>query len=460
MKLPNADSLTSKRLTLVLVLSLLQGIALAQTENSSAPLQSAPNLHIFTVSSLGRCSEPSIAVNPNNPEEVTGVYQTWASAAYSGDAGKSWSDPVSIMLKSYRVTGDVSVTYDNKGHAVMCCIAFDKLGTPDYWGHRATRNGIFVKRSLDGGRTWESADIPVDSQATKPGIPFEDKPYIVADNTNGKYAGSLYVGWTEWRLTESVILFSRSTDGGLTWSSPIDISDVHGLPRDDNGSVEGFDGTVTPDGVLHVVWTNGNHIVCKSSSDGGITFGKDREVIRTAPSFFKPAYVYRANGFPQIASDAKGGLYITWADYRNGDIDVFESRSEDGGTTWSPAVRVNDDPLHDGADQFMQWLAVDQKTGAVNVIFYDRRADSLNDKASVVLARSTDRGRSFSNYLMSDSSFSPADVFIGDYSGLAAYGGRVYGIWTEQVTSVKDKKTERNHATIVKVGVADFNEIK
>ena len=32
----------------------------------------------------------------------------------------------------------------------------------------------------------------------------------------------------------------------------------------------------------------------------------------------------RANGFPQIAIDPKSGrIYVTWSDYRNGDLDVF-----------------------------------------------------------------------------------------------------------------------------------------
>ncbi len=423
-------------------------------------LPKAHHYHEFEVTPVGHSSEPSVAVDMNNPSHVCAVYQTRASAVYSVDSGGQWTNAGSIAVEGYRVSGDVSIVYDNLGHAIMSCIAFDKLGTADYWGHGATRNGIFVRRSLDGGKRWEAGYIAVDSQATRPGVPFEDKPYLVADNSRGRFAGNLYIGWTEWRLTESVILFSRSTDDGESWSRPVDISNIHGLPRDDNGGVEGFDGTVTPDGVLHIVWTNGSEIVYKSSTDGGKSFSQDRKIINTAPAFFKPSDVYRANGFPQIASDSKGRLYVTWSDYRNGDIDVFESYSSDGGSSWSAPVRVNDDPVHDGADQFMQWLAVDEKTDAVNVIFYDRRLDSSNVRTWVVLARSTDGGRSFANYLFSDSSFVPADVFIGDYTGIAAYDGRVYGVWTETVSNKKSAVSERNHGTVVKVGVADFDGIR
>jgi hypothetical protein len=445
-------------LSSLLMLMLLASVS--PVANAQAVIPLAPKSTVIQLSHSGHSSEPSVAVDPNEPAHVCVVYQTSASAAYSSDAGRHWSAAQNVAVEGYRVSGDVSVVYDNAGHAIMSCIAFDKLGTADYWGHGATRNGIFVKRSLDGGKTWDAGNIAVDSQATKPGVPFEDKPYIVADNTHGPFGGYLYIGWTEWRLTESVILFSRSTDDGVTWSKPADISDTHGLPRDDNGGVEGFEGTVSPDGVLHVVWTNGNEIVYKSSSDGGKTFTREREIIATAPAFFKPSNVYRANGFPQIASDQNGRLYVTWSDYRNGDIDVFESNSLDNAKTWSPPVRVNDDPVHDGADQFFQWLAVDSQTGAVNVMFYDRRLDPLNVRASIVLARSTDGGASFINYLMSDSSFVPTGAFIGDYTGLAAFGGRVYGAWTEQVLDSTKTGIKRNHDTVVKVGVADFNEIR
>ena len=75
----------------------------------------------------------------------------------------------------------------------------------------------------------------------------------------------------------------------------------------------------------------------------------------------------------------------------------------------------------------------------------------------MVLARSTDGGHNFTNYAWTDDPFEASDVFFGDYSGLAAYGGRVYGIWTEKpapAPEAKDKPEEgkkrlkegRNHS--------------
>jgi hypothetical protein len=434
----------------------------------------APHAQVIPLTPApGFFTEPSIAVNPANPKQVVQVFQDNAHAAYSQDQGRTWQ-VVDVAPKNFRVSGDVSTTFDNQGHAFVSYIAFDKLGTFNYWAHGATRNGIFVRRSLDGGKTWEAEDHDVAEQPTAQGIPFEDKPYIVADaNPKSRFAGNLYVGWTRWRIADSQMVLSRSTDDGKTWSSPIEIDAHPGLPRDDNGAAEGFDGTVAPDGTLYAVWSQDNDIMFTYSRDGGESFSHARAIIHTAPIMFAVQALERANGFPQIAIDpSHKRLYVTWSDYRNGDIDVFVSSSDNGGKHWSPLTRVNNDPIHNGADQFFQWLAVDPTDGSVNVMFYDRRKDPENRKQVVTLARSTDHGKTFSNYAWTDKAFESNGVFFGDYTGLAAYGGRVYGTWMEKPVpepaeanktpeegegkNAKDVKPQPR-GTIIVVGTADFS---
>ncbi len=434
-------------------------------------LPKAPQAHVFTLTPTpGFFTEPGIAVNPRNPKQVVAVFQDNVHAAYSNDAGGTWQLAENVDPKNYKISSDVSTAFDNQGHAFVCYIAFDKLGTFNYWAHGATRNGIFVRRSLDGGKTWEANHIPVAEQPSAAGIPFEDKPYIVVDNTQSKYAGNLYIGWTRWRLADSQMVLSRSTDDGKTWSDPIEIDAHPGLPRDDNGAAEGFDGVVAPDGTLYAIWSQNDDIMLTSSRDGGRTFSHARPVLHTAPIMFAIDTLDRANGFPQIAIDPKSKrLYVTWSDYRNGDLDVFVASSDDKGKHWSGPVRVNNDPVHNGAEQFFQWLAVDPVDGSINVVFYDRRRDPANRKQIVVLARSTDGGRTFANFAWTDDAFEAGGVFFGDYSGLAAYGGRVYGIWTEKpappvatdkkpeeaTESKKDTKTQPR-GTIVRLGTAEF----
>ena len=444
--------------------------ATAQQATPAAVPTSLPPVpgKVFTITEQpGAHSEPTIAVNARNPQQAFAAYQAHAIVVYTQDGGASWKTATGTASTDYAISGDVASTYDKKGAAILCYISFDKLGTMNYWAQGATRNGIFIRRSADGGATWDKQDHAVIAQPTKPGIPFEDKPGIAADNTDSPYAGNLYVGWTEFRLDESVILFSRSTDGGVTWSTPIEISTHHGLPRDDNGDVEGFQAAVGADGTVYAVWADGNSLAFTTSHDGGKTFEKSRSVIDTAPLYFDVQDLVRANGFPQLGIDThhgeRGRLYVTWSDYRSGDIGVYASTSDDGGATWGKAARVSSNPPHDGTDQFFQWLSVDPVTGVPNVIFYDRRGDARNRNTTVTLARSTDGGETWTNYAWTREPFVSSRLqFLGDYIGVAALNNKVYGTWTEVAPAEppKDKSAPPQRGfrpeTVVKVGVAEF----
>jgi len=439
-----------------LLLALYAGSVCAQQ------LPPAPKSHIVDVTpKAGYFNEPAIAVNPRDPQQAVVAWQVPASAAYSRDGGETWKVAEGTEPKNYRVSGDVSLAYDASGHAILCYIAFDKLGSTNYWAQGATRNGVFIRRSPDGGQTWEPEAVTVISHESTPGIPFEDKPWIVAD-TSGPHAGNLYIGWTQFTLAASDLLFSRSTDGGKTWSQPIKLNSVSGLPRDDNGALEGFHGVVGPDGTLYTIWDDRDGIMMAVSHDGGVTFSKDRRIIPAGPGYFGITGVSRSNGFPQIGLGPQkgsrkhgGNLYVAWSDYSNGDVDVFVSSSADDGKTWSAPVRVNSDPIHNGRDQFFQWMAVDPQSGAVNLVFYDRRTDNV--QTTVTLARSTDGGKTFQNYTWDAESFAAEGDFLGDYLAITAFGNKVYGAWAHQTS--EEAKTERGKKTrtVLRVGSADFN---
>jgi hypothetical protein len=432
-------------LVVTVMLSVLSGAAMAQENAAAKDLPRAPGAAVFSLTpEPGEFTEPAVAVNPKNPQQVVAVYQDNVHASYSTDAGEHWAAAEGTAPPNYKISGDVSATYDLQGRAYVCYIAFDKLGSVNYWARGATRNGIFVRRSLDGGKTWEKDHFPVAEQSSQPGIPFEDKPVIVADNTGSRYTGNLYVGWTRWRIADSQLVFSRSTDGGKTWSQPLEIDDHPGLPRDDNGAVEGFDAAVGSDGAVYAIWSQDDDIWLAVSRDGGKKFARAKPIIHTAPIIYAISTLERANGFPQIGVDAKSGrLYVAWTDYRNGDLDVFVTTSDDHGKKWNAPVRVNNDTVHNGAEQFFQWLAVDPQDGSANVIFYDRRGDPKEVMQTVTLARSTDGGKTFANYAWTTDPFAArADMFFGDYNGIAAYGGRVYGVWTEVPNPPADKEGE------------------
>ncbi len=110
---------------------------------------------------------------------------------------------------------------------------------------------------------------------------------------------------------------------------------------------------------------------------------------------------------------------------------IIGCHPDDGGETWGDVIRVNDDPVGNGADQFFSWIDVDPITGHVYVVFYDRRAyPPWSISTDVYLAVSKNGGETFTNSLLSESPFVPSPgVFFGDYIGISAYGGRVRPLW-------------------------------
>lgn len=449
---------------LPLLAGLLSGLVSSSTAAQSfvrQPLPLAPGARVATITEPGPFTEPGVAIDPRDNRRAVSVYQNQASAAWTPDAGATWKTAEGTVPPNYRVAGDVSVAVDRHGHAFLCYIAFDHTGVTSYWALGGTRGGIFVRRSDDGGATWaKEPSVVVEHPETKPNLPWEDMPSIIADTREqSPYVGNLYIGWIQFQVDRTVMLFSRSTDDGRTWSAPKVVSTEPGLPRDDTGGLVGFRAAVANDGTLYATWSDGRGIVFTTSGDGGKTFTPSRRVIETAPPYFNIANFSRGNGFPNIAIEPKSHrLYVSWGDYRNGDIDIFVATSADRGRTWSKPTRVNDDPLHNGKDQFMQWVAVDPVDGSAYVVFYDRRGDSTNVRPIVVLARSTDGGRSFTNYAWTDVSFDPRESsFLGDYNGLTALNGRVYGIWPEEAqTPAKLENGRRGRNTIIRVGVAEF----
>ncbi|PYT04838.1 MAG: hypothetical protein DMF65_01325 [Acidobacteria bacterium] len=199
--------------------------------------------------------------------------------------------------------------------------------------------------------------------------------------------------------------------------------------------MEGAVPAVGPRGEVYVVWAGPLGLVFDKSTDGGLTFGKDKVVGEMPGGWdFSVAGLDRANGMPVTGVDTsdgpnKGALYVNWIDARNGDPDVFVASSRDGGETWSAPVRVNNDPVKNGKAQFFTWMAVDPADGSLNVVFYDRR-DTSDTLTGLTFARSTDGGRTFVNHKINQEPFAcDARVFFGDYTGVAAYGGRVVAMY-------------------------------
>ncbi len=127
---------------------------------------------------------------------------------------------------------------------------------------------IGVSKSTDGGRTFSP---PVNASRSVSGPDsFTDKEFITADATGRRYDGNIYVSWTHFTANSATIMLARSTDGGRTFEKPIALSQPD---HDVQGSIP----RIGPKGEVYVAWEDfsapGIHI--SKSTDGGRTFGAD-----------------------------------------------------------------------------------------------------------------------------------------------------------------------------------------
>ncbi|MBZ0199604.1 MAG: T9SS type A sorting domain-containing protein, partial [Ignavibacteriaceae bacterium] len=248
--------------------------------------------------------------------------------------------------------------------------------------------------------------------------------------------------WTEFdnygsasQADSSRILFARSTDHGLTWLQPVRVSDVGGNCIDEDNTVEGAVPTVGPNGEIYISWAGPLGLMFDKSTNGGVTFGSDTFVSDIPGGWdFSVPGISRCNGLPVTVCDTsrtatRGNVYVMWGDQRFGtdNSDVWVIKSTDGGSTWAERKRVNND--NTTRHQFFPWVSIDQTTGFLYFIFYDRRA-TTGVATDVYVARSTDGGETFDNFKVSQSSFSPNQgVFFGDYTNIASYDKKIYPIW-------------------------------
>jgi hypothetical protein len=416
------------------------------TPDTGGSSDAFPRVVRITEEGFPRPAEASVAINPRDPENVVvvslaggppGGPRTTNYAYASRDGGESWG-VVAQANPQGRTQGDDAVTFGPRGRAFRTYISFDGIRVER---PRLARNGIFVARSDDGGFHWEAPVPVVDHINTVE--PFEDKPWIAADRVaDSPNEGNVYVAWTRFDVYGSQdpndstqILFSRSVDGGESFSVPHRISDTGGDAEDSDDTVEGAVPAVGPEGQVYVAWAGPLGIVFDRSLDGGWTFGEDRVIAENPGGWDIPIPgMARHNGLPVTAVDlssgpGRGSVYVNWIDERNGDPDVFLLASRDGGETWGEPVRVNDDPVGNGAAQLFTWMAVDPGDGSLNLVFLDRRG--LEGPAQgVTLARSTDGGRTFRNFPVSQPPFTcPESVFFGDYLAVDAYHGKVVAVW-------------------------------
>jgi hypothetical protein len=211
---------------------------------------------------------------------------------------------------------------------------------------------------------------------------------------------TIFLVWRDDRFGNSIwynsrVFFSKSTDAGNTWAPNFMISQ-------DSDTLWGYMPHLTLDfyGNLFCAYT----VVNDNSANRDIYFTKSTD---GGISFTQPVIVNDSTGVHHqrncaIAVDSSGQyIFVAWQDWRNVQYepDIYCSRSTDGGSTFLPSVRVNDDL--DTANQWYPVVACDNSGQNVYVAWMDQR-DTLHGW-DVYFSRSTDYGQTFAaNYPIND----------------------------------------------------------
>jgi len=394
---------------------------------------------------------PSVRVNPNassqqdeiilvrhpsNQNIMFGGANTTASGIFgqggylTTNNGTSWSG-TDLLPPFTQASSDPGPTIDKDG-----VIIFTVLDNPGMVAAYSTNNGV----------SWSSR-ITIQAGSS-------DKNFAASDDApTSTYYGRSYCVWSNFAVGSPPIVSSYTTNSGVSWSPMLQI----------NTSVaghysQGADVAVGPTGQTYVCWAAPNSsagniedfLGFAVSTTGGTSWtvtnnAYDMNGIR-ATTF--NGWNFRVNGFPRIAVDRSGGPRNGWiyvvASEKNlapagSDADVILHKSTDGGTTWSAGIRVNQDALNNGKVQFFPAIRIDE-AGGVNICFYDNRNyPSVGDSCQTFMARSTDGGTTWTDFLVSDHAWrvkgeAGLGSYGGDYIGISSGNNKVFPFWFDDKT--------------------------
>ncbi len=406
------------------------------------------------VNSVNAEVEPYVAVNPTNPQNIIGAWQQdrWSDggahglvAGFSFDGGATWGEtplPFSACANGlgYERASDPWVSIGPDGTAYAVSISFNRSNNS---------NAVAAAVSRNGGQTWTNLSVVIaDNEPTTQF--FNDKESVTADPTA---AGTAYVVWDRLESPNGnpyanlhtaafrgPALFSKTTNGGLTWSPPKVIvktpsrqqtigNQIVVDPR--NGTLYDVFDLITPPFNVTAF-----KVAFVKSTDGGDTWTKPRVIADLRTVFVKDPNTGQAirtgDIIPEPAIDpATGQLYIVWQDSRfnGGHFDeVALSKSTDGGETWSIPIRVN---TPHGRPAFTPTVKV-SSAGSVGVTYYDFRTlttETTTLPTDYWFTSSTDGGATFGNEAHIAGSFdmltapsTTTGFFVGDYEGLDTNG--------------------------------------
>ncbi len=290
-------------------------------------------------------------------------------SAFTVDGGITWTlgGPVT---QGGNVCSDPALAADAKGKFYFAFLDLNFSRTA------LVKETISVARSADSGRTFPTFAVAVTASSGS----FVVKEYIAVDsNPNSPLRGSIYVSYTDFQGDSSQIKTVASKDGGLTWSNPKEVSRVALPPNEVQGSLP----VVAPDGSVFIFYADigsgSMAIAFSKSTDGGRSWSSPADAASNLPSpgFFllknsdplfgvDPSVGLFSNSFPTAAITPDGTIYVAWVDFPKGfcfntspvvpacvNSDIRLAVSRNGGRGWTAPVKVSDDA--GTTDQFFPW---------------------------------------------------------------------------------------------------------
>ena len=394
-------------------------------------------------------NETTVVVNPLNSNQLMSGGNDYNCASLQGvfnsdDGGATWRHGCLNLIAGRTGAGDVVLGYDRHGNAYAGGIDANAFFTTGV---------IATEKSLDNGLTWTVPRAAV--QNILGGL--TDKPWMEIDtNATSPHVNSVYISTTQFASnSDSQISVSHSSNG-INWTT-IGVSTRAIFPDVNQFSdlAVGRDGTVylswmrcSANGPTGDCGGTVAKMMFSKSSDGGNTWSAESQIntVNIAPdscgAFYGciPGTSERVSNIPVIAVDASKGsrsgqLYVIEYNYASPLMKVQVVSSKNGGATWGAPVSPASSSTH---DQFFPWINVNA-SGAVGATWLDRRFDPANFSYDAIAAVSNDGANYGPNVRTSPTSSSPSNDgfgggFMGDYDTNYWSGATLYEAWTDTTT--------------------------
>lgn len=391
-------------------------------------------------------NEPSIAIDPTNPNNIVIGWRQFdtiasdfrqAGWAYSHDGGETWTFPGSIVPGVFE--SDPVLVADLAGSFYYASVRVE----PDY--------GSVLHVSHDQGESWET--VPAFGG---------DKHWLAVDNTDGPGSGHVYLSWSYFAGCCGNNVFTRSTNGGSSFVSPVAIPLS---PRYGTNAV-GVDGEVYVAGY----GTNQSGTVVARSTNA--------KQQNQTPSFDLAVTVIAANSIPIPNSDpnpggllaqpvvdvdrsnspTRGNVYLLQSGTSgvNGDpMDVAFARSTDHGATWSMPARVNDGSQRPNSWQWFGALSV-APNGRIDAVWYDTRGLLTARLSQLFYSYSIDTGHTWSVNIPVSPVF---DSYVGWAMDQSKIGDYIHAISLDEGVRVAYAATYNGEQDVylVKITAGDCN---